>query len=99
MTRVEKDILRILAFRADLGQTWAIPEPRGRAGLVVPSMLTGNPLHWLRAVNVSTLRRLAEQGLITMQEAQDRPSYGYARPTVPGPCWRLALPATGGEAR
>lgn len=97
VTRAESDVLSILQFRADLGQTWAIPEPRGRAALVVPSMLTRNPLHRLRAVNLSTLQGLADRGLIVMEHTIGRPRYGYAKPTVPGTyCWRLSMAAEEG---
>lgn len=98
MTGADKDILRTLRFRADLGQTWAIPEPRGRAGLVVPTMMTSQTLQRLRAVNLSTLRRMADQNLIVVTESPDRPAYGYAKATVPGPCWQISLPAATGGA-
>lgn len=78
-TKREQQILNILVFRESLGQTWAVPEGNGASGLVVPSMLEGNPLARQSGVSDNTLRAMHAFGLITLDWCDEVPRYSNAK--------------------
>lgn len=84
-SRREREILRVLAFREDLGQAWAVPETGSTLALVVPTMMEGSPLERHSAVSKVTLRSLNGSGLVSLQWVEEVPKYGGAKPGGPIP--------------
>lgn len=75
--RSTRTLVRLLAFRESLGQSYLARAPRLRWALVVPTMMNGNPLERTRAFNDRTVQDALERELITVGWAQVTVPYGY----------------------
>ncbi|WP_053208302.1 hypothetical protein [Jiangella muralis] len=62
--RAALDLLDILRFRASLGDSWLVEQPRQRFALYVPNMSAVSRPEYLRTVNGATLRALHGRELI-----------------------------------
>ena len=82
-TKTAQDLVRVLAFRESLGTSYVTHAPRGRALLVVPTMMTGSPLERLRALSWKTVRAAIASGLVEVQP--DSEHHSGEAPVKPGP--------------
>lgn len=66
LTRTERDLLRLLRFRENMGPQYLASASRGRRTLIVPQLHTSRRGR-LRAFNDSTVTGLARRGLIEVK--------------------------------